>query len=49
MNRFFTWKLAKSSEDEDQRDLQTGISMMVEALRLANSLLVAVMPKFMRR
>ena len=38
------WKLAKSSEDVDQRNLQTCISTMVEALRLANSLLVAVMP-----
>jgi methionyl-tRNA synthetase len=39
------WKLAKSSEDKDQKDLQTCISTMVEALRLANSLLVAVMPE----
>jgi len=39
------WKLAKSSEDKDQMDLQTCISTMVEALRLANSLLVAVMPE----
>ena len=38
------WKLAKSSEEADQRNLQTCISTMVEALRLANSLLVAVMP-----
>ena len=39
------WKLAKSSEEADQRNLQTCISTMVEALRLANSLLVAVMPE----
>lgn len=39
------WKLAKSTEWEDLKNLQTCISTMVEALRLANSLLVAVMPE----
>ena len=39
------WKLAKSMEEEDVKNLQTCISTMVEALRLANSLLVAVMPE----
>lgn len=38
------WKLAKSTAQEDLNNLQTCISTMVEALRLANSLLVAVMP-----
>jgi methionyl-tRNA synthetase len=39
------WKLAKSMEEKDVKNLQTCISTMVEALRLANSLLVAVMPE----
>lgn len=39
------WKLAKSVEVIDQENLKTCISTMVEALRLANSLLVAVMPE----
>ena len=39
------WKLAKSTEEGDLKNLQTCISTMVEALRLANSLLVAVMPE----
>ncbi len=39
------WKLAKSAEEGDQKNLQTCLSNMVEALRLANSLLVAVMPE----
>ena len=39
------WKLAKSSDAADQRNLQNCLSNMVEALRLANSLLVAVMPE----
>ena len=32
-------------EEKDVKNLQTCISTMVEALRLANSLLVAVMPE----
>jgi methionyl-tRNA synthetase len=39
------WKLAKSTEEEAIVNLQTCISTMVEALRLANSLLVAVLPE----
>ena len=39
------WKLAKSKDKENQKKLQTCISTMVESLRLANSLLVAVMPE----
>ena len=39
------WKLAKSTEEGAMVNLQTCISTMVEALRLANSLLVAVLPE----
>ena len=39
------WKLAKSTEEKAIVNLQTCISTMVEALRLANSLLVAVLPE----
>ena len=39
------WKLAKSTEEEAIVNLQTCISTMVEALRLASSLLVAVLPE----
>lgn len=39
------WKLAKSTEEGAFVNLQNCISTMVEALRLANSLLVAVLPE----
>lgn len=39
------WKLAKSADLKDQQNLKTCLSTMVEALRLANVLLVAVMPE----
>jgi methionyl-tRNA synthetase len=38
------WKLGKSSEPADQALLRTSLATMAEALRLANALLVAVMP-----
>ena len=39
------WKLAKSAIEEDQSNLKTCLGTMVEALRLANTFLLAVMPE----
>ena len=39
------WKLAKSEDPEDLNNLKTCLGTMVEALRLANVMLVAVMPE----
>ncbi len=38
------WKLGKSTEAKDQALLRTSLATMAEALRLANALLLAVMP-----
>ena len=38
------WKLAKSEEAEDRQALRTCLGTMIESLRLASSLLAAVMP-----